>query len=38
MLLATTAPQPDGHDVLAEIKAEVAHELEEDRPPDGGPI
>jgi putative tricarboxylic transport membrane protein len=28
---------PDGHDVLAEIKAEVAHELEEDRPAAGGP-
>jgi hypothetical protein len=31
-----TAPHAD--DVLAEIKAEVAHELEEDRPPQGGPI
>jgi hypothetical protein len=28
---------PDGHDVLAEIKAEVAHELEDERPPAGGP-
>ena len=25
------------HDILAEIEAEVAHELEEDRPPAGGP-
>lgn len=30
--------QPGEHDVLAEIKAEVAHELEEERPPAGGPI
>ena len=29
--------QPGEHDVLAEIKAEVAHELEEERPPAGGP-
>jgi putative tricarboxylic transport membrane protein len=29
---------PEGHDVLAELKAEVAHELEEERPPEGGPI
>jgi hypothetical protein len=29
--------QPHAHDVLAEIEAEVAHELEEDRPPAGGP-
>ena len=28
---------PEGHDVLAEIKAEVAHELEDERPPAGGP-
>lgn len=26
-----------GHDILAEIEAEVAHEMEEDRPPAGGP-
>jgi hypothetical protein len=26
-----------GHDILAEIEAEVAHELEEERPPAGGP-
>jgi len=25
-------------DILAEIEAEVAHELEEDRPPQGGPL
>ena len=25
-------------DILAEIEAEVAHELEEDRPPEGGPL
>jgi hypothetical protein len=25
-------------DILAEIEAEVAHELEEDRPPEGGPV
>jgi putative tricarboxylic transport membrane protein len=30
--------RPDEHDVLAEIKAEVAHELEEERPPAGGPV
>jgi hypothetical protein len=29
---------PEGHDVLAEIKAEVAHELDEERPPEGGPV
>jgi putative tricarboxylic transport membrane protein len=28
---------PEGHDVLAEIEAEVAHELEDERPPAGGP-
>jgi putative tricarboxylic transport membrane protein len=27
----------EGHDVLAELKAEVAHELEDERPPAGGP-
>jgi hypothetical protein len=27
-----------GNDVLAEIKAEVAHELEDERPPEGGPM
>lgn len=27
----------EDHDVLAEIKAEVAHELEDERPPAGGP-
>jgi putative tricarboxylic transport membrane protein len=29
---------PEGHDVLADLKAEVAHELDEERPPEGGPI
>jgi putative tricarboxylic transport membrane protein len=29
---------PHTRDLLAEIEAEVAHELEEDRPPEGGPI
>ena len=29
---------PHTRDILAEIEAEVAHELEEDRPPEGGPI
>jgi putative tricarboxylic transport membrane protein len=29
---------PHTRDILAEIEAEVAHELEEDRPPQGGPI
>lgn len=28
---------PHTHDLLAEIEAEVAHELHEDRPPAGGP-
>jgi len=28
---------PHAHDVLAEIEAEVAHELHEERPPVGGP-
>jgi hypothetical protein len=28
---------PHTRDILAEIEAEVAHELEEDRPPEGGP-
>jgi hypothetical protein len=30
-------PHPHTRDILAEIEAEVAHELEEDRPPAGGP-
>ena len=30
-------PEPRGGDVLAELEAEVAHELEEHRPPPGGP-
>ena len=33
----TTAHEPHASDVLAEIEAEVAHELEEERPPSGGP-
>lgn len=33
---ADRAPHPHTRDVLAEIEAEV-HELEEDRPPEGGP-
>jgi putative tricarboxylic transport membrane protein len=28
---------PHSRDILAELEAEVAHELEEDRPPQGGP-
>ena len=28
---------PHTRDILAEIEAEVAHELEEERPPAGGP-
>lgn len=33
-------PAPHAHtrDILAEIEAEVAHEMEEDRPPHGGPV
>jgi putative tricarboxylic transport membrane protein len=31
-------PHPHGRDILAEIEAEVHHELEEDRPPQGGPL
>jgi hypothetical protein len=30
-------PHPHTGDILAEIEAEVAHELEEERPPAGGP-
>jgi putative tricarboxylic transport membrane protein len=30
-------PSPHGGDILAELEAEVAHELEEHRPPAGGP-
>jgi putative tricarboxylic transport membrane protein len=33
----TVSPEGGG-DILAEIEAEVAHELEEERPPAGGPI
>jgi putative tricarboxylic transport membrane protein len=31
------ATPPGGSDILAELEAEVAHDLEEDRPPAGGP-
>jgi putative tricarboxylic transport membrane protein len=31
-------PHPHTRDILAELEAEVAHELEEDRPPSGGPL
>jgi len=31
-------PHPHGRDILAEIEAEVHHEMEEDRPPQGGPM
>jgi hypothetical protein len=31
------AGHPHTRDILAEIEAEVAHEMEEDRPPQGGP-
>jgi putative tricarboxylic transport membrane protein len=30
-------PHPHTRDILAELEAEVAHELEEERPPAGGP-
>ena len=32
------SPHPHPRDILAELEAEVAHELEEERPPSGGPI
>jgi putative tricarboxylic transport membrane protein len=32
-----TPPHQHTRDILAELEAEVAHELEEDRPPSGGP-
>jgi len=32
------AEHPHTRDILAEIEAEVAHEIEEDRPPQGGPL
>lgn len=39
---AKAAVEPEIHphtrDILAEIEAEVAHEMEEDRPPQGGPL
>jgi len=34
----TPQPHPHTSEILAEIEAEVAHELEEDRPPAGGPV
>ncbi|MDG4663220.1 tripartite tricarboxylate transporter TctB family protein [Mycobacterium sp. 236(2023)] len=36
----TTDPDvhPHTRDILTEIEAEVAHEMEEDRPPQGGPL
>jgi putative tricarboxylic transport membrane protein len=34
----TEGAHPHTRDILAEIEAEVAHELEEDRPPQGGPV
>lgn len=33
----SSAPERDG-DILDEIQAEVAHDLDEDRPPSGGPM
>lgn len=33
-----TSGHPHTRDILAEIEAEVAHEIEEDRPPQGGPL
>ena len=35
--MARAHTHPHTRDILAEIEAEVAHELEEDRPPAGGP-
>jgi putative tricarboxylic transport membrane protein len=32
------ASHPHARDILAELEAEVAHELEEERPPAGGPV
>lgn len=33
-----TPQHPHTRDILAELEAEVAHELEEERPPAGGPV
>ena len=33
-----TPPHQHTRDILAELEAEVAHELEEERPPSGGPV
>ena len=33
-----TPPHQHTRDILAELEAEVAHELEEERPPAGGPV
>ena len=35
--MTESSPHPHSRDILAELEAEVAHELEEDRPPAGGP-
>ncbi len=35
---AQTPPHQHTRDILAELEAEVAHELEEERPPSGGPV
>ena len=34
--MAESTPHPHTRDILAELEAEVAHEMEEDRPPAGG--
>jgi len=33
-----SSPHPHTRDILAELEAEVAHEMEEERPPAGGPV
>jgi putative tricarboxylic transport membrane protein len=33
-----TPPHQHTRDILAELEAEIAHELEEERPPSGGPV
>ena len=33
-----SVPHPHTRDILAELEAEVAHEMEEERPPAGGPL
>jgi len=37
-VLAAEHPHPHTRDILAELEAEVAHEMEEERPPAGGPL